>query len=253
MHNAQGYANSILQSNQNLSKQSPTLSLGQSQKLKKALQDDALGAIYSGITSIADATQAINNGFYSWATIKLYYSVFYFARSIIALETDTAILYSGTHPCSWQCKPGLSPIARKGTTHKVVLNMFTTLLPNHFLLSQQIDMKTPFDWMKNLREEINYRTPKFQEPDVPEHFKFIAKYSTRKTLSAYASDDQHLYTFDKDHAILAFPLSTLKSTFNSLSNAKLEIDKDDVNYLISTFSDKHGPIPEIASLLRKRK
>ncbi len=225
------------------------LSFSQAKSLKAALHNDASGSIYSSAVSIGDAIQALHHNFFTWATVKLYYSTFYLMRGLLALEANTAILYSNRSPYTWRCKPGEIPERRKGNTHKVVLNEFEKSLPNHTLLSQKIGLSSPLDWLMNLREEANYKIPKFQDPEAPIHFKFIQKSNMRQLLGAYALDAQQLYMFDEDHAILAFPIGALKHALKMLKNSDAPLDSIEQKYLISIFSDKNGPFTEFKALL----
>ena len=55
-------------------------------RLSAALHADAADLYYSGWVSFLDALNSIRMGFYTWATTKLYYSVFYAFRTSLALE-----------------------------------------------------------------------------------------------------------------------------------------------------------------------
>ena len=67
--------------------------------LAASLRDDARDAIYSGVLSIAEAIQGLDRQLYSWTTVKLYYSVCYFARAALGLHgihcpTENYVLHS---------------------------------------------------------------------------------------------------------------------------------------------------------------
>ena len=228
-----------------------TLNPTQATALKLALANDAANYFYSGAVSIGDGIQAIERSLYSWATVKLYYAVFYIARSLLAIH-GTAVLYDGTKPFSLESIPGATAIKREGPTHKAVLSSFASVLPNNPLISQPIGSISAFDWLMLCREEVNYTQARFCEPKAPAHFKLVAQQGIRKSVSAYVRDDSYLYTFDSQHAMLALPVEALKQTLKifSAKGAIIKIDSDDAKYLSSLYFDKAGPLSEIISLFR---
>lgn len=224
------------------------LNATQASGLTQALSEDALNYLYSGAVSIADATQAIDRGMYTWATVKLYYSLFYLARGQLA-DKGVAIFYNKTKPMSVKAAAGETPKKAAGNTHKVVLNLFKTSMPNHPITSNPIDSVDAFEWMVKRREEANYNIAKFSEPTTPKHLEKIASAGIRRSLAAYLTDSTHLYCFDRDHAILALPAELLKQNLISL-RANPERMRDERKYLAGLFSDRLGPIAEAMNLFK---
>jgi hypothetical protein len=227
-----------------------TLNSSQASGLAQALKLDAADYAYSGVVSIADAVQAVERSLYTWATVKLYYSVFYMTRALLAAH-GTALIYENSKPYSWSSVAGAVPIKRDGPTHKVVLSSFKLVLPNSPLVSQMIGLKEPLEWLMERREEVNYKNSKFSEPDAPEHFNFIAKNGIRRSISAYVKDSKYLYAFDPEHAILALPIEALKLLLKPKisgggDNPLLGVNR---KYLASLYGDRAGPLTEIVSLL----
>ena len=82
------------------------------------------------------------------------------------------------------------------------------------------------------------------------YFKNIEKYSVRRLVNQYIIDKSHLFTFDPDHAMIAFPIAFLKIIMNELKAASLRgISLDDAEYVASQFFDANGPIPEFRKLI----
>lgn len=249
MHRAQQVATGFLARVSPGATSPQALSATEAAKLSTSLREDAHDAIYSGILSIAEAIQGLDRQLYSWATVKLYYSVFYFIRAVLGLH-KIGIIYQGRTPYAWRAVPGQIPIKRSGTTHKVVLEAFKSYLNGHVLISQNIGSEDPFAWLMTMREFVNYKTPKFCEPDAPPYFKFIEKCGVRQLTSAYVADDTHLYTFDPDHAMLAFPIAGLKLVLNDLKTlGTANLLPGDVTYLASQIYDKNGPLPDFRRML----
>ena len=178
--------------------------------LSAALRGDAADLYYSGWISFLDALNGIKSGFYTWATVKLYYSVFYSFRASLALG-DVCAFHVGRAPFIVVAQPGEVPVScTESGTHKVVLRSFQSRNPNHQLVSQRIDLDEAVDWFIDKREAANYGDPRFIEPSSGREFDFIAEFGVRKTLNAYLSENSSLYVFDRDHAIIAFPLRALQ-------------------------------------------
>src|SRR4051812_13923765 len=79
-------------------------------------REDASSLIYSAGVSIADALRGLRAGFFTWPTVKLYYSVFYNARAALIMR-DLALVYVGTKPYTLRLTPGESLRKESGTTH----------------------------------------------------------------------------------------------------------------------------------------
>lgn len=252
MHQAQSYVDGHLKTVALGGKLSTVaLNAAQAAALHQALSRDAADYVYSGIVSIGDAVQAIEKDLFTWATVKLYYAVFYMTRALLAAH-GTAIFYEGTKPYSWESIAGAMAVKRDGPTHKVVLTSFGTVLPNNALLSQPIGVDGALDWLMKRREEVNYTTPRFSEPNAPAHLELISLTGVRKSVSAYLRDDSFLYAFDPQHAILAFPIEALKMVLKSKASggSGIRLADNDRKYLASLYVDKTGPLAEAVNLIR---
>ncbi len=61
------------------------LSPSEREELKKRLLLDAGDYYQSALVSLVDGLRSIPSSFYSWSTVKLYYSVFYALRARLAI------------------------------------------------------------------------------------------------------------------------------------------------------------------------
>lgn len=95
---------------------------------------DAKGLFYSATLSFLSAIDGLQGAQFSWAMVKLYYACFYAARSILA-SNGTCVFYCGTKPFSVRLVTGFQIRKEKGTTHKVVWNIFSREFPNNVLLN----------------------------------------------------------------------------------------------------------------------
>ena len=233
-----------------------SLSSAEASALKSHLKNDALSYIYSSIVSVGDATLGIRKEMLTWATVKLYYATFYALRSLLAVN-GTCIFYyrrpsNKNTPFILSAQPGQMPKkASSGQTHKLVLSEFKKRNFEPRLLSQLIGVQEPLDWLVEKREEANYRIAKFSEPYIPKHFEKIIDSGFRRSIREYLCDTSDLYTFDPDHAILAYPLRVIQTAYKQLLiSGDFSLKNDEVSYLCKLFTDQNGPIPEIHNLFK---
>lgn len=216
--------------------------------LSGCLGIDSTGYMFSALLSLTDAINGINKGLWSWSTVKLYYSVFYALRAHLAANGQ-CVFYIGSKPMGIFAQAGSNPTKLDGPTHKVVLERFSKLNPHHLLLSQDIDLTNPFDWLMARREEANYKNARFWEPSTPHHFNKISSIGLRRLIKEYLGADYTLYLFDMDHAMLAYPLIVMREVISLLKTKGTFLDADDIKYLKQYLCDKSGPLPELYSLL----
>jgi hypothetical protein len=97
-------------------------------QLRSALVEDARDAIYSGVLTIGEAAQGLDRRLFTWATVKLYYSVFYLTRAMLGVN-GIALFYVNGKPYVWTAKAGALPVKSSGTTHAAVLKAFEEFMP----------------------------------------------------------------------------------------------------------------------------
>jgi hypothetical protein len=134
------------------------------------LASDSASVTYSSLVSVGDAIRAIEAGFYSWSIVKLYYSVFYSLRALMACDS-VAVFYVGSSPFWITVSPGERPHAGKtSSSHKLIMDLFKKEFSGSPLLSQSIGFDDPLVWIQKQREFINYSQAKFPEPVIPKLF-----------------------------------------------------------------------------------
>lgn len=223
------------------------LTSGQASSLGAALADDARGSIYSAVVSIADAFSGLQRGYFSWATVKLYYACFYFAKAALARK-GICVFYINTSPHYLHAVAGASPVACGGNSHSVVTNLYKSNVQNGVLNAQPIDGVHAFDWVASRREDVNYRDFRFSDPDVPGWFSTIDSLGVRRVVGDYLSD-LPLYAYDADHAMVALPLAALMSERSSvLQFPGLGLSVADSTALKAFLSDRSGPIHHFSFL-----
>lgn len=231
-------------------------------KLTELLREDARRYFYSSCITISSALVGILSESYTWSTIKLYYSVFYGLRSYLALNR-ICIFYDERSPKVLKARPNERIVKNFGgrkasTTHGIVIETFKREFSEHVLLSQEIGGINSLDWLKSLREKSNYGSSRFIEPRIPPQYEYLVKFGTNrfgKLIESYVNDKDYQYTFDPDHAAIAFPtrlLFELSSTLKSQEN--FTYSGDDLKFMRELFSKnrlfrKYGPINCLRDLI----
>lgn len=220
--------------------------------LTSGLRADAADFYYSGWISFLDALNGINKGFYTWATVKLYYSVFYSFRASLAND-DVCSFYVNNSSFTVISQAGAQPVSciDRGT-HKNILKTFQRRNPSHPLVSQQIDLIEAVDWLVGMRESANYGQAKFAEPNCGNAFMQVNKHGLRKLINAYVNEQSFPYVFDPDHAIVAYPLRTLQLIGAQLVPAALPIlSEEEQLFLKSRARDTSGTLSAVTSELKR--
>ena len=247
MHRSQNYVDSTLYDRSSTISDvtSRTLTSREAHRLQNILKDDSIDYLYSATVSVGDALGGIDEGLFTWSTVKLYYSVFYAMRAVLALE-GICVFYIRNRPFSLLAQPGKIAQKEQGQTHKIVIKLFKLHNSTSFLLAQPIGSDDPLQWLMSLREEVNYRIARFVEPNIPSHFEKIANVGIRRACQAYLNDKSYLYLFDPDHAILAYPLAVLSTIYIEFRNQGLSpCSTQDMVFFRKLLSDSNGPIAQL--------
>jgi hypothetical protein len=172
-------------------------------EVESILKSDAGDYFYSATISVASALLSIRTGYYSWATVKLYYADYYLLRGMLALAR-VCIFYENSKPRTLKADPlevARAPSGRRNaTTHGVVIEAAKTHLAHIVALSQDIAGENPLDWIRERREEANYWHARMPEPAPPAHMKICGEYGVRRLVTEYIADTTLTYAFDPDKA-----------------------------------------------------
>ncbi len=220
--------------------------------LSISLREDARDMYYSAWVTFLDALHGINKGFYSWAAVKLYYTVFYALRASLAFA-DVCAFHVDRSSFTIIAQAGNSPVSCKERgTHKTVLKTFEQQNAGHLLMSQQIDLQSAIDWLIDRREEANYRKVRFGEPDCSPAFDQVAKNGLRKLINGYLAEPSALYVFDPDHAILAYALRTLQIIGGDLAPSGITTPSaDEQAFLRAKAKDQSGNLSALINEMKR--
>lgn len=215
------------------------------------LPEDANDYYYSACMSVVDGLRAIDVGFFTWSTVKLYYSVFYAVRALLAID-KVAVFWPDRAPFRVHASPGSLPTFVSGEgTHTQVLNAFRGAKPTHAVLSQDIDLMDPLDWMVEQRNRANYFDSRFCEPQLPAHFEQVDRFGVRQAVAAYLGPNSAVLAFDKDHAIVAFPLLVLQSIGNAIKAAGgAVLDDGELGFLVTKCQERKAALAPLMTFIK---
>lgn len=226
--------------------------------LKSVLIEDGKDFYYKGLLSLSEAIHSMYHHLFSWATVKAYYSIFYFLRSSLALRGYSLVRNKSIYLLL--VKSGISPVRKTHhkyrNDHVAVINIYRDLYGNSDILqSNDIDGINPYEWMMEKRNQINYRQQQFYDPEPPDFLQFIAEKVDLKTfdllISTYVDDTNYLYCFQPDHASLALPIHRMLLTKNEYasSNTMLTLTQDKINTITALLTMDSTPIQRIQSFI----
>lgn len=204
-----------------------SLSTEEALNLAAFLKSDAIDFFYSGTISFTEGIDAINKGRFSWATIKLYYSIYYFIRTSLACK-GYAIIRCG-NMFRLYAHDGEQPYSttnrKYNTTHEGTINHFKDIFSSSdTLLTNRIDDTDVYAWMMDAREIVNYRSASFKEPECLEfwdHYNECRLNGSLRSEFSRLKDDMYILCFQKEFAIVAIPIKRLIETINDIKQSGL--------------------------------
>ena len=206
------------------------LTVPQAFLLSSDLIEDSKNFYFKGVLGLFEAIKSIEAGLFSWGTIKLYYSIYYFLRSTLALNGVAIVrqksLYylkvaSGEGPVKKSAK-------RYNSDHSGTINHFIDLFSaSDELLSQVIDDTNAYDWLMQRREQVNYRERTFNEPNYSMFWEYIAVQIQNGNLERLVNDyvqDNYVLCFQEENAPLAIPLKRALLTKDKFDKQGISTD-----------------------------
>jgi len=233
------------------------LDASQAALLSRDLIEDSKDLYYKGLISLFESIKSINSGLLSWATIKIYYSIYYFLRCTLALNGIALIRHKGLYYL--KALELEKPIVKKNnkkynSDHSGTINYYIDLFSSDILLSQSIDSYNAYEWLMNKREQVNYRERSFNEPSHCDFWNHIASQVKAGKLDKLIKDytnDNYILCFQEENAILAIPIKRALLTNSSLKaeGIDLALNTNQREHLISLLPiNSHDLIPLIDSI-----
>lgn len=191
--------------------------------LQLAANLDLIDYYFKALISLYEAIYALEKRNFSWATVKLYYCIFYLLQTELLLRGILIIRGRFLHKLTLQV--GESPEGKKDRSdHKGTISIYMdSFRSSDPLLSNQIGGEDSYVWFMHQRERINYRERYFNEPNHPDFWSGpvsngIASGNAESVIEMYLNDDAMSFTFQEDHAIIALPLRKFLEVVRLLKN-----------------------------------
>lgn len=196
--------------------------------LSEALKNDALDYFYNGILTFAEGIDSIYENRFSWATVKLYYSIFYLIKASMASKNIGLLRNKSMFRLKLRVGEKVYNTNNKkyNTTHEGTISHYKDLFStSDKLLTNNIENQDAYAWMQNMREIVNYRQVAFKDPGyLPIWDKFFeaSQEGTLNTLlQTLQDDDPYTYCFQEEFAIVGIPVKRLIQTIEDFGNADL--------------------------------
>jgi hypothetical protein len=172
------------------------------------LNQDMVSCFKKGALSLFQGISGLESGRKSWALIKLYYSIFYFLRASLAADGCAVVRCKSTYMLDTAI--GSCPEKKTGnrfrSDHIAVASIFIDRFADRdILMTQNIEDKNVYEWMRDRREWINYRRRDFIDDD----HKLLIDFESVSILAQvelFCTDTLPIYCFDPDFAALALPI-----------------------------------------------
>lgn len=211
----------------------------EAKELREDLVLDSADLYFKGILSLSESFISISKGLYSWATIKLYYSTYYFIKAFLSIKGYGLIRKRNLF--LFRAENGESPLCkntrRYSSDHSGTIKYYQDLFRNSdILLDNEINGKTSYEWLMEKREQVNYKERSFNEPDHSEFWDLISTYDNSAKLSNLIEKyikDEYIYCFQEDHACLALPIKRMILTSDELKKTFQPILKQNQISLIN--------------------
>lgn len=214
----------------------------QADEFKRHLESEVASYYYKALLSYIESLSALEDKLFSWATVRLYYSVFYSIRAFLACE-DIAILRQERRLYYIRAKEGEHFKRCEDTTdHKGSILTLCKLFKNvDPLLSNAVEGMDAYHWMMKKREEVNYKDMDFHDPFPPDFLETI-HYEVQargiKSVIEKLINDNWLYCFQEEYAVLGIPTKRLVLTVDEIHRlGKTCYIADEKKQLIETMSN----------------
>jgi hypothetical protein len=197
------------------------------EQLRVALRTDTMNFFYNGVLSFAEGVDAAFQKRFSWATVELYYSLYYLIRASMASKGIAMLRCKTMYRLMVQIgeKPFSTNNKKYNTTHEGTISHYKDLFgQSDRLLSNHIEDDDVYQWMMNAREIVNYRSAAFSEPECLEIWDYFSQSIDEGNFTdilEQLENDPYVMCFQEEYAVVAIPIKRLQQTILDLLNANL--------------------------------
>jgi uncharacterized protein (UPF0332 family) len=210
------------------------------------IKNDRDGFFLNALISYTLAIKSIISKNYSWAIVKLYYTIFYAIKTKLALSNRTTF-YHNSKLYSINNTHGSTFKKLKGTSHEAIFKYFSEEYPRDLFVASPIDSQNPFEWFKEKREYVNYKVNPMEDP-LPYCIYDKINDSFIHWINEYLTDEDYIYTFDNEHAYLAYPTKMINNIiveYEELKDKNKYLNTDNYNLLRDNLKHPKQPISSL--------
>lgn len=192
------------------------------------INQDALDFFNNAVISFSEGIDSIFNKRFSWATVKLYYSVYYLLRASLCCYNYA--LLRNRRMYRLKIAVGESPYStcnkKYNTTHEGTISHYKDVCSgSDVLLTNHIGDMDAYEWMEYVRNVVNYLDVSFREPACLDFWDIYKTAVNDNTLSSLLNmlenDTNNIYCFQEDYAVVAIPIKRMKLTIDDLNRRGL--------------------------------
>lgn len=210
---------------------------------RNARKEDILSFYYKALLSFSEGLDSFSRKNYTWATIKLYYSVYFGLRSSL-LCRNIVLVRADKHLYKFKIAFGEHyDKPKEMTDHGGAIHTYVDLFQRtDFFCSNTLESMNAYFWLKKCREIVNYKDGVFHDPETiaiwDDIITYINKVGIKKTLSSFI-DEKEKYCFLPEYAILAIPLNRILIVAQEVKNELSEqLQDSQKNWIEAMLSDK---------------
>ena len=210
--------------------------------LRSVIEYDAVDYLNSGMISLAEGLGNMCEKRYSWATVKLYYSIFYFIRASLATKHYAILQCNSMFRLKLDAgeKPYNKNSRKYNATHSGTINHYKDVFEHSdVLLTNQIDSVDVYEWMEEVRNIVNYREVSFLDPDCLDVWNKYDEALDSGDISAIIKlifdDDSYIYCFQEEFAVVAIAIKRFQLTIKDFADRGLlnSVEKSRLAYFES--------------------
>lgn len=189
---------------------------------KQYKDEDIINFYYKALLSFSEGLSAVLRDNYTWATIKLYYSV-YFGLRCSLLCRDIVLVRAGNYLYKFKIAAGDKYTRPHGNNdHTATLSTYIELFQRtDFFCSNLIEEKNAYQWMEDSRNIVNYKDGVFHDPDVNAMWEKVKNdietVGINNTLTKY-NIEKHVYCFSPEYAIFSIPFNRMLTVAQEVKN-----------------------------------
>lgn len=208
--------------------------------IEKLIKLDAYDYLYSACISFFNALENIFYKNFSWATVELYYVIYYLMR--VKLHLSNVALFRANRLYYITVKAGeiIECALKNGNnTHEGTLAVFKKFFSTDLILSNTVDNMESINWIKENREIVNYKAIEFKDPDYFSYFdKFNNAELLKNNLQLIMNDYNKTFVFQPDFAMVGIPLIFFKEIINAYKLSLCDIFNEQQNMHINEKVEK---------------